>query len=208
MPIGKPLTKQQIKVYEFIKQTLVDRGYPPTVREIGEAVGLNSTSSVHNHLRTLEKREYLRRDPLKPRAIEILYDGFEAYKKEVINVPIVGVVTAGEPMLATENIDDVFPLSKEYLGDSDCFVLKVKGQSMINAGILDGDFVIVRSQSTAKNGEIIVALIQGEESTVKTFYKEKDHFRLQPENDYLEPIILKEVAILGKVIGVYRNYLF
>lgn len=197
------LSPRQKAILEFIKTEIRLKGYPPAVREIGEAVGLSSSSTVHGHLAQLEEKGYIRRDPTKPRAIEVL-DGQQLIKKEMVNVPIIGKVTAGEPILAVENIEDSFPLPMDFVRNENVFILSVRGESMIEAGILDGDYVLVRQQNDAKNGDIVVALIE-DEATVKTFYKEKDHFRLQPENPYLEPILVKEVTILGKVIGVFRR---
>jgi repressor LexA len=198
------LSKKQLEVLSFIKKEIYKKGYPPSVREICDAVKLKSTSTVHGHLERLERKGYIRRDPTKPRAIEVLDDsGSLLSKKEMVELPIVGRVTAGIPILAEENVEDYFPVPVEFVGNSDAFMLTVKGDSMINAGIFDGDFVIVRQQSVAKNGDIVVALLN-DEATVKTFYKEKDYFRLQPENPYLMPIITKELSILGKVIGVFR----
>jgi len=200
------LSNKQLEVLRFIKEELNKKGYPPSVREICEAVSLKSTSTVHGHLERLEKKGYIRRDPTKPRAIEILDgDNFAPYKKEMVNIPIIGKVAAGVPILAHENIEDYFPIPVEYLGNQESFMLIVKGDSMINAGILDGDHIIVQKQSTARNGDYVVALIN-DEATVKTFYKEKDYYRLQPENPYLLPIVVKEVNILGKVIGVFRSF--
>lgn len=200
------LSNKQLEVLRFIKEELNKKGYPPSVREICEAVSLKSTSTVHGHLERLEKKGYIRRDPTKPRAIEILDgDNFTPYKKEMVNIPIIGKVSAGVPILAHENIEDYFPIPVEYLGNQESFMLIVKGDSMINAGILDGDHIIVQKQSTARNGDYVVALIN-DEATVKTFYKEKDYYRLQPENPYLLPIVVKEVNILGKVIGVFRSF--
>ena len=198
------LSKKQLEVLSFIKKEIYKKGYPPSVREICDAVQLKSTSTVHGHLERLERKGYIRRDPTKPRAIEVLdSSGSIGSKKEMVELPIVGKVTAGLPILAEQNIEDFFPVPVEFIGNSDAFMLIVKGDSMINAGILDGDYVIVRQQSVAKNGDIVVALLN-DEATVKTFYKEKDYFRLQPENPYLMPIIVKELSILGKVIGVFR----
>ena len=198
------LTNRQIAILEFIKKEIRLKGYPPAVREIGEAVGLSSSSTVHGHLAQLEAKGYIRRDPTKPRAIEVTDGNETVIKKEMVNVPIIGKVTAGQPILAVENIEDTFPLPLDFVRNDNVYMLSVRGESMINAGILDGDFVLVRQQSTAKNGDIVVALLE-DEATVKTFYKEKDHIRLQPENPYLEPIISKDVSILGKVIGVFRR---
>ncbi|KGG80269.1 hypothetical protein Y919_07160 [Caloranaerobacter azorensis H53214] len=202
------LSSKQFEILEFLKKEIQIKGYPPSVREICNAVGLKSTSTVHGHLLKLEKKGYIRRDPTKPRAIEILdKDNVYNYysKKEIVEVPIVGKVTAGEPILAVQNIEDTFPLPLDFIqNDQEVFILSVKGESMINAGILDGDYVIVRQQNYANNGDIVVALI-GDEATIKRFFKESDHIRLQPENQYLKPIIVKDVKILGKVIGVFRK---
>ncbi|MCI8372039.1 MAG: transcriptional repressor LexA [Lachnospiraceae bacterium] len=199
---GKISTKQS-EILEFIKQEILSKGYPPAVREICEAVGLKSTSSVHSHLETLEKNGYIRRDPTKPRAIEIIDDDFNLTRRETVNVPIVGTVAAGVPILATENIEGYFPMPVENMPNQQSFILKVKGDSMINAGIFDGDQIFVKQQSTAKNGDMIVALVD-DSSTVKTFYKENGHYRLQPENDNMDPIIVDQVDILGKVFAVLR----
>ena len=201
---GKISAKQK-EILEYIKGEILSKGYPPAVREICEAVDLKSTSSVHSHLETLEKNGYIRRDPTKPRAIEILDDDFNLTRREVVNVPIVGHVAAGEPILATENIENYFPIPVEYMPNEETFMLKVKGESMINAGILDGDMVLVEEDSTASNGDMVVALIE-DGATVKTFYKEEGVFRLQPENDFMDPIIVKNVTILGKVIAVMRFF--
>ena len=199
---GKISAKQK-EILEYIKGEILSKGYPPAVREICEAVDLKSTSSVHSHLETLEKNGYIRRDPTKPRAIEILDDDFNLTRREVVNVPIVGHVAAGEPILATENIENYFPIPVEYMPNEETFMLKVKGESMINAGIFNGDNVLVKKQPNAENGDIVVAL--GDDSaTVKTFYKEDGYYRLQPENDTMDPIIVKECSILGKVFGVFR----
>jgi len=196
------LNKRQQAILEFIQESIRTKGYPPSVREIGEAVGLSSSSTVHGHLNQLEEKGYIRRDPTKPRAIEILYGGFAP--KTMVQVPLVGRITAGAPILAIENIEETFSLPLELIGNSDVFMLTVSGESMIEAGILDGDYIIVKKQNTADNGDIVVALLD-EEATVKRFFKEKDIIRLQPENRYMEPIYAKEVTILGKVIGLYRN---
>ncbi|MEW6723596.1 MAG: transcriptional repressor LexA [Bacillota bacterium] len=199
------LTKRQRQILAFIKEKIASKGYPPSVREIGEAIGLSSSSTVHGHLARLEEKGYIRRDATKPRALEVLGDeGNITPLRRVVNVPLVGRVTAGEPILAVENIEDVFPLPANLVRDEDSFLLEVKGDSMIEAGILDGDLVIVRPQSTASNGDIVVALL-GEEATVKRFYRERDHIRLQPENSRLDPIVVTEVQILGRVVGLFRN---
>lgn len=205
MSYGK-ITNKQKEILEYIKTEILHRGYPPAVREICEAVKLKSTSSVHSHLETLEKNGYIRRDPTKPRAIEIVDDCFNLTRREIISVPVIGTVTAGQPILAVENIESYFPLLMEDMPNSELFMLKVKGESMINKGILDGDQVLVEQQSTACNGDIVVALLE-DSATVKTYYKESDHFRLQPENDFMDPILVKELSILGKVIGLYRKFL-
>ena len=204
MSQGK-ISKKQLEILEYIKAQILERGFPPAVREICEAVNLKSTSSVHSHLETLEKNGYIRRDPTKPRAIEILDDTFNLTRREVVNVPLVGRVAAGEPLLAQENIENYFPIPMEFMPNKQTFMLTVKGESMINAGILDGDMVLVEQDHTATNGDMVVALVE-DGATVKTFYKEEGVYRLQPENDYMEPIIVKEVSILGKVIGVFRFF--
>lgn len=197
------LKDKQLLIYEFLKDFTSQKGYPPTVREICKAVGLKSTSSVHGHLKHLEKEGLIKRDPTKPRALEIVDS---VVKKEMINVPIIGRVTAGLPILANENIEDSFPLPLDYVKhNNDLFMLKISGSSMIKAGILDGDFAIIERTQTASNGDKIVALIENE-ATLKTFYRENDHIRLQPENDEMEPIIVDNCSILGKLIGIYRTY--
>ncbi|MGN0251546.1 MAG: transcriptional repressor LexA [Oliverpabstia sp.] len=203
MAYGK-ITKKQQEILDYIKNEIVNRGFPPAVREICEAVNLKSTSSVHSHLETLEKNGYIRRDPTKPRAIEIVDDNFNLVRREVVNVPVIGRVAAGEPLLAIENIENYFPIPAEFMPNAQTFILNVQGESMINAGILNGDNVIVEQCSTADNGDMVVALID-DSATVKTFYKEDGHIRLQPENDYMDPIIVEgDLQILGKVIGVFR----
>ena len=205
MAYGKISTKQR-EILEYIKQEILNKGYPPAVREICEAVDLKSTSSVHSHLETLEKNGYIRRDATKPRAIEIIDDNFNLVRREVVNVPLVGTVAAGQPILAVENVDGYFPIPAEFMPNEQSFMLKVKGDSMINAGIFDGDQVLVKQQPTADNGDIVVALVE-DSATVKTFYKEKGYYRLQPENDTMDPIIITgEIQILGKVFGVMRFY--
>ena len=197
------LSKRQQDILNYIKQEVKEKGYPPSVREIGEAVGLASSSTVHGHLSRLESKGLIRRDPTKPRALEIVDS---VIKKEMINVPIIGKVTAGLPILANENIEDSFPLPLDYVKhNNDLFMLKVSGSSMIKAGILDGDLAIIEKTQTASNGDKIVALIENE-ATLKTFYRENDHIRLQPENDEMEPIIVDNCSILGKLIGIYRTY--
>lgn len=204
MAYGKISTKQR-DILEYIKQEILNKGYPPAVREICEAVDLKSTSSVHSHLETLEKNGYIRRDPTKPRAIEIIDDNFNLTRREVTNVPILGNVAAGQPLLAVENIESYFPIPVELLPNAETFMLNVKGESMINAGIYDGDQILVQKQSDARNGDIVVALVE-DSATVKTFYKENGHFRLQPENDTMDPIIVENCQVLGKVFGVFRLF--
>lgn len=204
MAYGKISTKQK-EILEYIKQEILNRGYPPAVREICEAVDLKSTSSVHSHLETLEKNGYIRRDPTKPRAIEIIDDNFNLTRREVVNVPIIGNVAAGQPLLAVENIENYFPIPVEFMPNAETFMLNVKGESMINAGIYDGDQILVQKQSDARNGDIVVALVD-DSATVKTFYKENGHFRLQPENDTMDPIIVEDCQILGKVFGIFRLF--
>ena len=201
---GKISPKQK-EILEYIKSQILERGFPPAVRDICEAVHLKSTSSVHSHLETLEKNGYIRRDPTKPRAIEILDDSFNFMRREMVNVPIIGRVAAGEPILAEQNIENYFPIPMEYMPNSQTFILKGKGESMINAGILDGDRIICVEANTAENGQIVVAMID-DSATVKTFYKEDGHIRLQPENDSMDPIIVDDCQILGKVFGVFRFY--
>ena len=202
MTYGK-ISKKQQEILEYIKSEILNRGFPPAVREICEAVNLKSTSSVHAHL---EKNGYIRRDATKPRAIEIIDDNFNLVRREVVNVPLVGTVAAGQPILAVENVDGYFPIPAEFMPNEQSFMLKVKGDSMINAGIFDGDQVLVKQQPTADNGDIVVALVE-DSATVKTFYKEKGYYRLQPENDTMDPIIITgEIQILGKVFGVMRFY--
>ena len=202
MDKGKISSKQR-EILEYIKEEILNRGYPPAVREICEAVHLKSTSSVHSHLETLEKNGYIRRDPTKPRAIEIVDDQFNLSRREVVNIPIVGRVAAGMPLLAQQNIENYFPVPTEFVPNAEVFMLNVKGDSMINVGIFDGDNLLVARQNTARNGEIVVALIE-DSATVKTFYKEADHIRLQPENDSMDPIYVTDCQILGRVFGVFR----
>ena len=205
MATGKISSKQR-EILEYIKSEILSRGYPPAVREICEAVNLKSTSSVHSHLETLEKNGFIRRDPTKPRAIEICDDNFQMVRTEMASLPVIGTVAAGTPILAEENIDSYFPVPADIVPNGEpSFVLKVKGDSMINVGIFNGDQIFVQQCNTAKNGDTIVALID-DSATVKTFYKEKDHIRLQPENDDMEPIIVDDCQILGKVFGVIRYY--
>ncbi len=202
MGYGKISNKQR-EILEFLKSRIINRGYPPSVREICEAVNLKSTSSVHSHLETLERNGYIRRDPSKPRAIEIIDDEFNLTRREIVNVPILGTITAGHPILAVENIESYFPIPVEFMPNCETFMLRVKGDSMINAGIYNNDKILVRKQSHAKNGDYVVALLD-DEVTVKTFYKENGYIRLQPENDAMDPIIVPDVQILGVVIGLFR----
>lgn len=197
------ITAKQTEILEYIKECVLKKGYPPSVREICEAVHLKSTSSVHSHLATLEEKGYIRRDPTKPRTIEIIDEEFNPARRELVNIPVVGTVAAGQPILAEENISDYFPVPADILPNADVFILEVKGESMINAAILNGDKLIVRIQNTAENGDKVVALLD-DSATVKTFYKEDGHYRLQPENDSMDPIIADHVQILGKVVGVIR----
>ncbi len=200
------LSKRQLDILRFIKAEVKSKGYPPSVREIGEAVGLASSSTVHGHLARLETKGLIRRDPTKPRAIEILDEEVEIPQSQVVNVPVIGKVTAGSPITAVENIEEYFPLPDRMVPpDEHVFMLEIMGDSMIDAGILDKDYVIVKQQNTANNGEIVVAMTEDDEATVKRFYKEDTHIRLQPENPTMEPIILQNVSILGKVIGVFRT---
>ena len=203
MPNGK-ITEKQQEILDFIKNEILNRGFPPSVRDICEAVHLKSTSSVHAHLETLERNGYIHRDPTKPRAIEIIDDAFNLVRREVVNVPIVGRVAAGEPILAVQNIENYFPIPAEYMPNAETYMLTVHGDSMVNAGILDGDQVLAEKRSYASNGDMVVAMIE-DSVTVKTYYRENGYYRLQPENDYMDPIIVHgELTILGKVIGVFR----
>ena len=204
MSYGKISDKQK-EILEYIKSEILNRGYPPAVRDICEAVHLKSTSSVHSHLETLEKNGYIRRDPTKPRAIEIIDDTFNLVRREVVNVPLLGRVAAGQPLLAVENIETYFPVPSEYIPNEETFMLRVTGESMINAGIFDGDNILVQRQSTAEDGEMVVALVD-DSATVKTFFKEEGHYRLQPENPAMDPIIVEDCTILGKVFGVFRFF--
>ena len=204
MSYGKISDKQR-EILEYIKAEILNKGYPPAVREICEAVKLKSTSSVHAHLETLEKNGYIRRDPTKPRAIEIVDENFNLTRREMVNVPIVGRVAAGEPILAVENIENYFPITAEFMPNEQTFILQVQGESMVNAGILDGDYILVEQQTTANDGDMVVALVD-DSATVKTFYKENGYYRLQPENDFMEPIIVSDVMIMGKVIGTFRFF--
>ena len=205
MSYGK-ISKKQSEILEYIKNEILNRGFPPSVREICEAVNLKSTSSVHSHMETLEKNGYIRRDPTKPRAIEIVDDNFNLVRRETVNVPIIGKVAAGQPLLAVENVEGYFPIPSEYMPNNKTFMLVVQGDSMVNAGIFNGDYVVVEQQPTAENGQKVVALVD-DSATVKTFYKEDGYIRLQPENDAMEPIIVEPdqtFQILGRVIGVFR----
>lgn len=204
----KELTKRQSEIYQFIKHIVQTKGYPPSVREIGLAVGLASSSTVHGHLSRLEEKGYIKRDPTKPRAIEITETVGENINQEnTIHVPVIGKVTAGIPITAVENVEEYFPLPAHFTSthNSNIFILDVIGDSMIEAGILDGDKVIVRSQSIAENGDIIVAMTEDDEATIKRFYKEETRYRLQPENSTMEPIYLDNVTVLGKVVGLFRE---
>ena len=204
MPNQKISAKQQ-EILQYIKDEILSKGYPPAVREICKAVHLKSTSSVHAHLETLEKKGYIRRDPTKQRAIEIIDDDFNLVRREIINVPVIGQIAAGEPIYAEQNIEGYFPILPEDMPAGNAFMLNVRGDSMINIGIFDGDRILVKEQHTASNGEVVVALVE-DSATVKTFYKEDGHYRLQPENDTLDPIIVDQVEILGKVVGLFRTY--
>ena len=204
MPNQKISAKQR-EILQYIKDEILSKGYPPAVREICKAVHLKSTSSVHAHLETLEKKGYIRRDPTKPRAIEIIDDDFNLVRREIINVPVIGQIAAGEPIYAEQNIEGYFPILPEDMPAGNAFMLNVRGDSMINIGIFDGDRILVKEQHTASNGEVVVALVE-DSATVKTFYKEDGHYRLQPENDTLDPIIVDQVEILGKVVGLFRTY--
>ncbi len=201
--MAKMMSARQEQILDFITTEVRHKGYPPSVREIGSAVGLLSSSTVHAHLRKLEELGYIRRDPTKPRAIELL-GADDSAMPEVVSVPVLGQVTAGEPILAVENIEEYFPLPKEY-GERDVFMLRIKGDSMIEAGIYDRDYVVIQKQPTAKNGEIIVGMVDNDEATVKRFFHEGDRIRLQPENSSMAPIYANEVKILGKIIGLYRR---
>ena len=204
MANGK-ISKKQSEILEYIKEQILEKGYPPAVREICEAVHVKSTSSVHAHLETLEKNGYIRRDPTKPRAIEICDDSFQLVRNEMTSIPIIGTVAAGQPILATENIEGYFPVPVDMVPNAETFILKVKGDSMINAGIFSGDQIFVERTNVARNGDMVVALVD-DSATVKTFYKEQGHVRLQPENDTMDPIIVDDCDILGKVFGVFRLY--
>lgn len=199
------LTPKQAEIFEYMKSVILEKGYPPSVREIGEAVNLKSTSSVFMHLEAMENKGYIRKDPAKPRTIEICDDSFQMVRTETASVPVVGTVAAGQPILAEQNIESYFPIPMDRIPQGDAFILKVKGNSMINIGIMNGDSVLVESTRNVYNGDIVVALID-DSATVKTFYREDGHIRLQPENDEMEPIIVSDCTILGKVFGVYRFY--
>lgn len=205
MAYGK-ISKKQAEILEYMKNEIINRGFPPSVREICEAVSLKSTSSVHSHLETLEKNGYIRRDPTKPRAIEIVDDNFNLARRETVNVPILGKVAAGEPLLAVENIEGYFPILSEYMPNRETFMLIVQGDSMVNAGIFNGDYVVVEKREDAEDGDTIVALVD-DSATIKTMYREKDYIRLQPQNDNMDPILVypdQFFQVLGKVIGVFR----
>lgn len=199
------LSEKQLKILNFIKNEILNKGYPPAVREICDAVGLKSTSTVHGHLERLEKKGFIRRDPTKPRAIEIIDETFMPSQKEMVSVPIVGRVAAGEPLLAVENIDDYFPIPMDYMPNQQSFMLRVQGDSMVEAGIFNEDLILVQQQSHAIDKDIVVALLD-DSVTVKRFFKESSHVRLQPENSTMEPIIVNDVTILGKVIGLFRQF--
>lgn len=202
------LTDKQTQILEYIRHEILAKGYPPSIREICQAVDLKSTSSVHAQLSSLEAKGYIRRDLTKSRSIEIIDDDFSLTKWELVNIPIVGTVSCGQPILAEQNIEDYFPVPPEYIHNTNnqTFMLRVKGDSMINVGIYEKDLVIVEQCSSARNGEIVVALIE-DSATVKTFYKENGYIRLQPENDYMDPIIVEHCEILGRVIGLFRNFI-
>lgn len=207
--VARRTENKQIEVLTFIHQRVEEKGYPPTVREIGEAVNLSSTSTVHGHLSRLEKKGLIQRDPTKPRAIELTAAGLSKIGAAAKTIPVLGVVTAGEPILAVEEATDFFPIPPNLsTEEGSLFMLLIRGESMINAGIFDGDYVIVRKQNAATNGEIIIAMTDENEATCKRFYKEQDHIRLQPENDELDPIILDNITVLGKVVGLYRNHVY
>lgn len=198
----RDITKRQRQILDYIIRSVSEKGYPPSVREIGQGVGLASSSTVHGHLNKLEDKGYIRRDPSKPRAIELLHN--KILNRQIINVPVVGKVTAGKPILAVENLEGHFPIAMDLLPDQNVFLLRIQGQSMVNAGILDGDYVFVRQQSHASDGDIVVAMIE-DEATVKRFYKENGHIRLQPENELMSPILVENPVILGKVVGLFRR---
>lgn len=199
------ISAKQSEILEYIKDEILRKGYPPAVREICAAVNLKSTSSVHSHLETLEKNGYIRRDPTKPRAIEIIDDEFNLSRREIRNIPLLGHVAAGQPLFAEQNIQSYFPMLSDHLPSGDLFMLDVRGESMINIGIYDGDKIIVQQTATAQNGDVVVALVE-DSATVKTYYKENGRYRLQPENDTMEPIYVDNVIILGKVVGLFRFF--
>ncbi|WP_304942055.1 transcriptional repressor LexA [Vallitalea guaymasensis] len=203
--MSNDLSEKQIKILNFIKSEILNKGYPPAVREICDAVGLKSTSTVHGHLERLEKKGIIRRDPTKPRAIEIIDESFSPTRRELVSVPIVGRVAAGEPLLAVENIEEYFPIPAEFIPNKQTFMLNVNGTSMIEAGIYDGDLILVQQQNQAVDKDIVVALLD-DSVTVKRFFKEPDHIRLQPENSSMTPIIVDDVKIIGKVIGLFRRF--
>lgn len=198
------LSKRQSEILKYIKSCIINKGYPPSVREIGAAVGLSSSSSVHSNLEALEKKGYIRKSPNKSRTIEVVDEDFSYKKNNTVNIPLLGEVAAGQPIFAQENISDYFPVPAQLLPKADAFMLTVHGDSMINAGIYDGDCIIVAKQTSAQDGDIVVVLLE-DSATVKTFYKEKEFIRLQPENDTMEPILVKEAVILGKVAGLFRK---
>jgi repressor LexA len=202
--VGKGLTKRQREILTYLMDSMQERGYPPSVREIGAALGLTSSSTVHSHLAALEKKGFIHRDPSKPRAIEILKDGTSQPPRRSVPVPVLGRIAAGQPLFAEENIEDIFPLPRDFVREDASFILRVRGDSMIEAGIYDGDYLVFRQQSTANNGEIVAALL-GDEATVKRFYREKDHIRLQPENRTMTPITTRDVAVLGKAVALIRR---
>jgi repressor LexA len=202
--VGKGLTKRQREILTYLMDSMQERGYPPSVREIGAALGLTSSSTVHSHLAALEKKGFIHRDPSKPRAIEILKDGTSQPPRRSVPVPVLGRIAAGQPLFAEENIEDIFPLPRDFVREDASFILRVRGDSMIEAGIYDGDYLVFRQQSTANNGEIVAALL-GDEATVKRFYREKDHIRLQPENRTMTPIMTRDVAVLGKAVALIRR---
>lgn len=203
--MSNDISEKQTKILNFIKNEILQKGYPPAVREICDAVGLKSTSTVHGHLERLEKKGLIRRDPSKPRAIEIIDDSFLSMRSEMVSVPIIGKVAAGEPLLAVENIEEYFPIPATYMPNNQTFMLKVQGESMIEVGIFNGDLILVEQQNHAVNKDIVVALLD-DSVTVKRFFQEADHIRLQPENSTMEPIIVDDVTILGKVIGLFRRF--
>ncbi len=202
--MGKGLTRRQREILTFVQRYADAHGYPPSVREIGQALGLTSSSTVHSHLSALEKKGFLRRDPNKPRALEVLRDERDMPTKKVALVPVIGRVTAGQPILAQQNIEDYFPLPADFVHTDECFILLVRGESMIDAGIYDGDLLVVRRQQNATNGDIVVARIE-DEATVKRFFKEEDRIRLQPENASMEPIYTQDAVIEGVALAVIRR---